>query len=134
MHTQTFFRKLERLTVEGDVHLNAFAFLWAHCQALKHLRIGRHWAANACHQLNYVASGLVIADEMTNENVIIIDVFTALFRVGQCASHMISFSKHSRRVFTISFVQLNKMLLLEELHIRSLKVKMISQSIITIGM
>ena len=131
MPTQTFFRKLERLTVEGDVHLNAFAFLWAHCQALKHLRIGRHWAANACHQLNYVASGLVIADEMTNENVIIIDVFTALFRVGQCASHIISFY---RRVFTISFVQLNKMLLLEELHIRSLKVKLISQSIITIGM
>ena len=116
------------------MHLNAFAFLWAHCQALKHPRIGRHWAANACHQLNYVASGLVIADEMTNENVIIIDVFTALFRVGQCAFHMISFSKHSRRVFTISSVQLNKMLLLEELHIRSLKVKMTLQCIITIGM
>ena len=38
---QTFFRKLERLTVEGDVHLNAFAFLWAHSQELKYLRIGR---------------------------------------------------------------------------------------------
>ena len=89
---QTFFRKLEHLTVEGDVHLNAFAFLWAHCQALKYLRIGRNWAANMSHQLNYVVSGLVIADEMTNENVIIIDVFTALFRVGQCPSDMISFS------------------------------------------
>ena len=32
-------------------------------------------------QLNYVASGLVIADEMTNANVLIMDVFTALFRV-----------------------------------------------------
>ena len=38
---QTFFRKVEHLTVEGDVHLNAFAFLWAHCQALKYLKIGK---------------------------------------------------------------------------------------------
>ena len=32
-------------------------------------------------QLDHVASGLVIADEMTNANVLIMDVFTALFRV-----------------------------------------------------
>ena len=38
---QTFFRKLERLTVEGHVHLHGFAFLWGHCQALKYLRIGK---------------------------------------------------------------------------------------------
>ena len=38
---QTFFRKLERLTVEGHVHLHGFAFLWGHCQALKYIRIGR---------------------------------------------------------------------------------------------
>ena len=89
---QTFFRKLERLTVEGDVHLNAFAFLWAHCQALKYLRIGRHCLLDRCHGLNYVASGLVIAEEMTNSNVLIMDVFTALFRVAQCASDMMQFS------------------------------------------
>ena len=77
---QTFFRKLERLTVEGDVHLNAFAFLWAHSQELKYLRIGRH--PHTCRQLNYVSSGLVIADEVTNTNVLIMDVFIALFRVG----------------------------------------------------
>merc|ERR1711994_963959 len=78
---QTFFRKLERLTVEGHVHLHGFAFLWGHCQALKYLRIG-----------------LVVSNELTNTNVLIMDVFTLLFQV-------------------------NKMTLLEELHIRSLKVR-----------
>ena len=91
---QTFFRKLEHLTVEGDVHLNAFAFLWAHCQALKYLRIGRHCLLGRCHGLNYVALGLVIADEMTNANVLIMDVFTALFRVGfWCYAFMEIFNK-----------------------------------------
>ena len=37
---QTFFRKLEKLTVEGSVHLHGFAFLWGHCQNLKYIRIG----------------------------------------------------------------------------------------------
>ena len=37
---QTFFRKLERLTIEGNVHLHGFAFLWGHCQYLKYIRIG----------------------------------------------------------------------------------------------
>ena len=41
---QTFFRKLERLTVEGSVHLHGFAFLWGHCQNLKYIRIGV-WAS-----------------------------------------------------------------------------------------
>ena len=38
---QTFFRKLEKLTVEGNVHLHGFAFLWGHCQNLKYIRIGK---------------------------------------------------------------------------------------------
>merc|ERR1719430_484104 len=73
--------QLESLTVEGHVHLHGFAFLWGHCQALKYLRIG-----------------LVVSNELTNTNVLIMDVFTLLFQV-------------------------NKMTLLEELHIRSLKVR-----------
>ena len=91
---QTFFRKVEHLTVEGDVHLNAFAFLWAHCQALKYLKIGKTYiiiylkidTMTARDQQIYshilFISGLVIADEMTNANVLIMDVFTALFRVS----------------------------------------------------
>lgn len=78
---QTFFRKLERLTVEGNVHLHGFAFLWGHCQALKYIRIG-----------------LVVSNELTNTNVLIQDVFTLLFQV-------------------------NKMVWLEEMHIRNLKVR-----------
>ena len=39
---QTFFRKLEKLTVEGSVHLHGFAFLWGHCQNLKYIRIGEN--------------------------------------------------------------------------------------------
>merc|ERR1711936_301052 len=35
-----FFRHLERLTVEGAVHLHGFAFLWGHCTNLNYLRIG----------------------------------------------------------------------------------------------
>jgi len=63
---QTFFRKLERLTVEGNVHLHGFAFLWGHCQALKYIRIG-----------------LVVSNELTNTNVLIQDVFTLLFQVNK---------------------------------------------------
>ena len=36
-----FFRHLERLTVEGSVHLHGFAFLWGHCRNLTYLRIGK---------------------------------------------------------------------------------------------
>ena len=36
-----FFRHLERLTVEGAVHLHGFAFLWGHCTNLNYLRIGK---------------------------------------------------------------------------------------------
>ena len=51
---QTFFRKLERLTVEGHVHLHGFAFLWGHCQALKYLRIGEHLLNNILtHSLSF---------------------------------------------------------------------------------
>jgi len=78
---QTFFRKLERLTVEGNVHLHGFAFLWGHCQHLKYMRIG-----------------LVVSNELTNTNVLIQDVFTLLFQV-------------------------NKMVSLEELHIKNLKIR-----------
>ena len=79
---QTFFRKVEHLTVEGDVHLNAFAFLWAHCQALKYLKLGTMTGeTNKPNRILFI-SGLVIADEMTNANVLIMDVFTALFRVS----------------------------------------------------
>ena len=37
-----FFRHLERLTIEGAVHLHGFAFLWGHCRNLTYLRIGNH--------------------------------------------------------------------------------------------
>merc|ERR1719209_270559 len=83
---QTFFRKLERLTVEGNVHLHGFAFLWGHCQALKYIRIG-----------------LVVSNELTNTNVLIQDVFTLLFQV-------------------------NKMIHLEEMHIRNLKVRSLAMA------
>jgi len=78
---QTFFRKLEKLTVEGNVHLHGFAFLWGHCQNLKYIRIG-----------------LVVSNDLTNTNVLIQDVFTLLFQV-------------------------NKMVHLEEMHIKNLKVR-----------
>merc|ERR1719481_2384626 len=83
---QTFFRKLERLTVEGNVHLHGFAFLWGHCQALKYIRIG-----------------LVVSNELTNTNVLIQDVFSLLFQV-------------------------NKMVNLEEMHIRNLKVRSLAMA------
>ncbi len=37
-------RKLERLTVEGNVHLHGFAFLWGHCQNLKYMKIGKYFS------------------------------------------------------------------------------------------
>jgi len=82
-----FFRKLERLVVEGNVHLHGFAFLWGHCQNLKYLKIG-----------------LVISNELTNTNVLIQDVFNLLFQV-------------------------NKMLHLEELHIKNLKIRSLAMGI-----
>ena len=60
-----FFRRLQRLHVEGSVHLHAFAFLWGHCRKLTHMRIG-----------------LVISNELTNTNMLIHDVFTLLFQVS----------------------------------------------------
>ena len=62
-------------------------------------------------------SGLVIADEMTNANVLIMDVFTALFRVSIQVDNL----KPQR--LTLFKTQLNKMTELEEMHIRSLKVE-----------
>ena len=38
----TFFNKLEKLTVEGNVHLHGFAFLWGHCVNLKYIKIGNN--------------------------------------------------------------------------------------------
>jgi len=78
---QIFFRKLERLVVEGNVHLHGFAFLWGHCQNLKYMKLG-----------------LVVSNELTSTNVLIQDVFTLLFQV-------------------------NKMVHLEELHIKNLKIR-----------
>ena len=37
------FRHLEKLTVEGSVHLHCFAFLWGHCRNLTYLRIGKKY-------------------------------------------------------------------------------------------
>ena len=61
-----FFRHLERLTVEGSVHLHGFAFLWGHCRNLTYLRIGN-----------------VVSNEVTTTNVLIYDVFTLLFQVNK---------------------------------------------------
>jgi hypothetical protein len=58
-----FFRKLERLVIEGSVHLHAFAFFWGHCRKLKYMRIG------------------MVVSEMSSTNVLIHDVFTLLFQV-----------------------------------------------------
>ena len=38
----SYIRKLERLTVEGNVHLHGFAFLWGHCHNLKYMKIGKY--------------------------------------------------------------------------------------------
>ncbi|CAB4067446.1 unnamed protein product [Lepeophtheirus salmonis] len=64
--TSTFFPKLERLTVEGAVHLQGFAFLWGHC-----------------HKLKYMKIGLVISNDVTTSNVLIHDVFALLFQVNK---------------------------------------------------
>ena len=60
------FRHLERLTVEGSVHLHCFAFLWGHCRNLTYLRIGN-----------------VVSNEVTTTNVLIYDVFTLMFQVNK---------------------------------------------------
>lgn len=65
-----FFRKLERLEVEGNIHLHGFAFLWGHCQNIKYIKIG-----------------LVVSNEVTSTNVLIQDVFTLLFQVNKM-SHL----------------------------------------------
>ena len=80
--------------MEGHVHLHGFAFLWGHCHALKYLRIG-----------------LVVSNELTNTNVLIMDVFTLLFQVCTSVGSSSTF-----------LTQVNKMSNLEELHIRNLKV------------
>lgn len=67
---QNFFRKLEHLEVEGNIHLHGFAFLWGHCQNIKYIRIG-----------------LVVSNEVTSTNVLIQDVFTLLFQVNKM-SHL----------------------------------------------
>ena len=59
-----FFRKVERLTVEGSVHLHAFVFLWGHCKALKYLKMGS-----------------VVSNNGTNTNVLVYEVFTLLLQV-----------------------------------------------------
>ena len=60
-----FFRKVERLTVEGSVHLHAFVFLWGHCKALKYLKMGS-----------------VVSNNGTNTNVLVYEVFTLLLQVS----------------------------------------------------
>jgi hypothetical protein len=66
---QNFFRKLEHLEVEGNIHLHGFAFLWGHCQNIKYIKIG-----------------LVVSNEVTSTNVLIQDVFTLLFQVNKMSS------------------------------------------------
>ena len=80
---QSFFRKLTRLTIEGNVHLHGFAFLWGHCQNLKYIRIGQcqySWHPSLYFVFFFI-SGLVVSNELTNTNVLIQDVFTLLFQV-----------------------------------------------------
>ena len=64
------------------------------------------------HATIFVPLGLVVSNELTNTNVLIMDVFTLLFQVIS-----LSLWKDS-----LQHIQVNKMTLLEELHIRSLKV------------
>ena len=61
-----FFRRLEKLTVEGSVHLHGFAFLWGHCRNLQYMRIGN-----------------VVSNEVSTSNVLIYDVFNLLFQVNK---------------------------------------------------
>jgi hypothetical protein len=65
-----FFRKLERLSVDGSVHLHAFAFLWGHCRALKHLKMGA-----------------VVSNQGTNTNVLVYEVITLLLQVRVQGEH-----------------------------------------------
>ena len=79
---QSFFRKLTRLTIEGNVHLHGFAFLWGHCQNLKYIRIGPYTCCQMNLCSNFSILGLVVSNELTNTNVLIQDVFTLLFQVN----------------------------------------------------
>jgi len=66
-----FFRQLERLTVEGSVHLHGFAFLWGHCRNLTYMRVG-----------NVVSNSNGDGNAAT-ANVLIYDVFNLLFQVNK---------------------------------------------------
>ena len=59
-----YFRKVEKLIIEGSVHLHAFVFLWGHCRALKFLRMGS-----------------VVSNNGTSTNVLVYEVFTLLLQV-----------------------------------------------------
>ncbi len=99
-----FFRRLERLTVEGSVHLHAFAFLWGHCRKLRHMQIG-----------------LVISNELTNTNMLIHDVFTLLFQV--IPVFIVPVQGQTRSLTSFSLLQVNAMTELEEFHVRNLKIR-----------
>ena len=60
-----YFRKVEKLVIEGSVHLHAFVFLWGHCRALKFLRMGS-----------------VVSNNGTSTNVLVYEVFTLLLQVN----------------------------------------------------
>ena len=59
-----YFRKVERLIIEGSVHLHAFVFLWGHCRALKFLKMGS-----------------VVSNNGTSTNVLVPEVFSLLLQV-----------------------------------------------------
>ena len=67
LHFQTpFFRRLEKLVVEGSVLLHGFAFLWGHCRNLRYMKIGH-----------------VVSNEVgTSNNVLGWEVWSLLFQVG----------------------------------------------------
>lgn len=59
-----YFRHVEKLIIEGSVHLHAFVFLWGHCRALKFLKMGS-----------------VVSNNGTSTNVLVYEVFTLLLQV-----------------------------------------------------
>ena len=61
-----YFSALEHLSVEGSVHLHAFAFLWGNARNLQTMRLG-----------------LVVSTEIIITNVLIYDVFQLLYQVGK---------------------------------------------------
>jgi len=67
LHFQTpYFRWLERLTVEGSVHIHLFVFLWGHC-----------------HNLRYMKTGHVVSTEVSTANALGYDVFHLLLQVNK---------------------------------------------------